>query len=110
MLRRFLTLLIASAYLGAAVLVVAPMAKAASADMSRMAMQQQDGNSDPMPCKGMPSGCVTDLGCILMVSLPARDLIADVVIAWSFVTYATSTEFSHGRALQPALGPPRSFA
>ena len=65
----------------------------------------------PMPCsKGMKSGCVTELGCIFMVSLPAANPGIATVIGWSPVTYTVSAEFLPGHSIKPALGPPISRA
>jgi hypothetical protein len=108
LLRRILTILIVSAYFGASVLVVAPMANAASAPMGAGMMQQQDGMGDKMPCKGMMPSCMNEFGCIFMVTLPAPDLTISTIVVWSPVTYVTAAEFPQGRSIQPALGPPIS--
>jgi hypothetical protein len=113
-LRQLLTLLIATAYLGATVLQVAPV-YAANADMSSSSsmngmMHEQDGQDDKMPCKGMLPGCVTDLGCIFLVSLPTPNVALFTVTAWSSVIYTGSSELLRGRSIKPALGPPISLA
>ena len=78
LLHRILTLLIVTAYVGATTLQVAPT-YAANADMRHTAMggmmHEQDSPGDKMPCKGMLPGCVTDLGCIFLVSLPGQALV-----------------------------------
>ena len=113
LLRRFLALLIVTAYVGAAVLQVAPT-YAANADMSSAAMNgmmhEQDSPGDKMPCKGMLPGCVTDLGCIFLVSLLAPDLTLVTVTAWSSVIYPGLDQPLRGRTIKPALGPPISLA
>jgi len=113
LLRRILALLIVTAYVGATVLQVAP-AYAANANMSSPSingmMHEQDGQGDKMPCKGMLPGCVTDLGCIFLVSLPAPNVALFTVTAWSSVIYAGSSQSLRGRSIQPALGPPISLA
>jgi hypothetical protein len=110
LLRRFLALLIVTAYVGATVLQVAPT-YAANADMSHAAMMhEQDSPGDKMPCKGMLPGCVTDLGCIFLLSLPAPDLTLDTMTAWSSVIYDSASDGLRGRTIKPALGPPISLA
>ena len=73
LLRRILTLLMVTAYVGATTLQVAPT-YAANAAMSSSSingmMHEQDGQGDKMPCKGMLPNCVTDIGCIFLVSVP----------------------------------------
>jgi hypothetical protein len=109
LLRRILTLLIVTAYVGATTLQVAPT-YAANADLGSTAMNgmihQQDSPGDRMPCKGMLPGCITDLGCIFLVSLPAPDLTLVTMTAWSSVIYDCASEGLHGRTIKPALGPP----
>ena len=110
LLRQLISMLLAAAYLSATILVAAPVAYAAPSEMSGM-MMKQDGTGDqtPMPCKGMKTGCVTELGCVFMVSLPAPDLTLTAAIDWLPVTYTVSSEFLEGRSTKPALGPPRSL-
>jgi hypothetical protein len=113
LLRRILTLLIVTAYVGATSLQVAPTYEA-NADMSSAAMSgmmhDQDSPADKMPCKGMLPGCVTDLGCIFLISLPAPDLTLVAVTVWSSVMYDNASEGLRGRTIKPALGPPISLA
>ena len=113
LLRRILTLLIVTAYVGATVFQVAP-AYAANANMSSSSingmMHEQDGQGDKMPCKGMLPGCVTDLGCIFFVSLPAPNVTLFTVTGWSSVVYTGSSQSLRGRSIKPALGPPISLA
>src|ERR1700726_4947052 len=114
LLRRILTLLIVTAYLGATVFQVAPV-YAANATMSSSSMNgmmhQQDGQGDKMPCKGMLPNCVTDLGCIFLLSLPAApELNVFTRTAWLSVVYPGSSQLLHGRSIKPALGPPIPLA
>jgi hypothetical protein len=113
LLRQLLTLLIVTAYVGATVFQVTPT-YAANAAMSSSSMNgmmhEQDGPGDKMPCKGMLPGCVTDLGCIFLVSVPAPDLPLVTMTAWSSVIYTGSSESLRGRSIKPALGPPISLA
>jgi hypothetical protein len=113
LLRRILALLIVTAYVGATVCQVAPT-YAANANMSSSSMNgmmhEQDDHGDEMPCKGMLPGCVTDLGCIFLVSLPAPNVALFTVTAWSSVIYAGSSQSLCGRSIKPALGPPISRA
>jgi hypothetical protein len=113
LLRQILTLLIVTAYIGATMLPAAP-SFAASTQMHHAAMggmmHDHQNPGDKMPCKGMLPGCVTDLGCIFLVSLPAPDLTLVGVTAWSSVSYHTASQGLHGRTIKPALGPPIRFA
>ena len=107
LLRHFVVLLIAAAYVGAA--SVAPMVYADPPAMSSSMAQEQDGSGDTMPCKGMAHGCVSELGCIFLVSLPAADLSLLTTTAWLSVTYPRAPQSLHGRSIKPALGPPISL-
>jgi hypothetical protein len=113
LLRRIFALLIVTAYVGATVFQAAPVF-AAGTDMSRSSisgmMHEQNGPGDKMPCKGMLPGCVTDLGCIFLVSLPAPHITLVTVTAWSSVIYTGSSQSLRGRSIKPALGPPISLA
>ena len=110
LLRRILALLIVTAYVGATVLQVAPANANMSSSSINGMMHEQDGQGDKMPCKGMLPGCVTDLDCIFLVSLPAPNVALFTVTAWSSVIYAGSSQSLRGRSIQPALGPPISLA
>ena len=110
LLRQILTLLTVTAYIGATMLPAAP-SHAANAGMNHAGMagmmhDRQNPGDDKMPCKGMLPGCITDLGCIFLVSLPAPDLAFATVTAWSSVTYDNASHGLHGRTIKPALGPP----
>jgi hypothetical protein len=109
LLRQIISMLLVTAYLSAT--IFAPVAYAAPSEMSASMMMKQSGNSEqlPMPCKGMKTGCVTEIGCIFMVSLPAPDLSVTAAVVWSPVAYTVSLEFLVGGSTKPALDPPRSF-
>jgi hypothetical protein len=113
LLRRILALLIVTAYVGATVLQVAPT-YAANAEMSSSSMagmmHEPGGQTDKMPCKGMLPNCVTDIGCIFLVSLPAPGLYFFTTTSWSSVIYDNAPEALGGRTIKPALGPPISLA
>ena len=112
---RILACLVMAAYIGATVLVSAATATSRGPVngghlANSGAMHHQDGPTDKMPCKGMPPGCATDLGCIFLVSLPAPDLSFVRMTAWSSVIYDRAAEGLRGRTIKPALGPPISLA
>ena len=113
LLRRILVLLIVTAYVGATVFQVAPVfaasAETGSAAMNGM-MHEQDGQGDKMPCKGMLPNCVTDIGCIFLVSVPTPDLTLVTTTTWSSVIYDNASDALRGRTIKPALGPPISLA
>jgi hypothetical protein len=107
---RVLALLLAAAYIGATMLVIAPSGNDMSSAAIDGMMHEQDGQGDRMPCKGMVPGCVTDLGCIFLISLAAPDLTLVTVTAWSSVAYPGLNRALRGRTIKPALGPPISLA
>src|ERR1700731_696947 len=114
LLRRIFALLIVTAYVGATVFQVAPVF-AADTGMSRSSMNgmmhEHDSPGDKMPCKGMLPNCVTGLGCIFLLSLPAApELNVFTRTAWLSVVYPGSSQFLHGRTIKPALGPPIPLA
>jgi hypothetical protein len=113
LLRRILVLLIVTAYVGATALQAAPVYPA-TAGMSGSSMnglmREQDGPGDKMPCKGMLPNCVTDIGCIFLVSVPTPGLNLFTTTSWSSVIYDNASEALRGRTLKPALGPPISRA
>ena len=108
LLRWFLVVLIVASYVGAA--SVAPMVYADATGMSSRMMHEQHDQSDNMPCKGMAHGCVSELGCIFLVSMPAADLTVFTTTAWSSVTYSDASAALQGRTIKPALSPPILFA
>ena len=113
LLRRILALLIVTAYVGATMPQIAS-SYASNAGMNHAAMggmmQDQDDPGDKTPCNGMLPGCVTDLGCIFLLSLPAPELTLVTVTAWSPVSYDIAFRGTRGRTIEPALGPPISLA
>ncbi len=132
LLRRILSLIIVTAYVGATVLQAAP-AYAAIAPMSgsstsaMMHGQQgladkipckdisgmvhgENGQADKMPCKGKLPNCMTDIGCIFLLSMPTPDLTLFTTTGWSPVIYNNAPGALHGRTIKPALGPPISLA
>ena len=75
LLRQIFSVLLMAAYVSATVLTAAPGANAAPPAMAdgMMMTTGQAGDAMPMPCsKGMKSSCIGGIGCIFMVSLPAR--------------------------------------
>ena len=112
LLRQIISVLLVAAYVSATVLTAAPGANAAPHEMSDgMMMTGEAGDAMPMPCsKGMKSSCMTDFGCIFMVSLPASHFGVATRIAWSAITYTISDDFLRGHSIKPALGPPISRA
>jgi hypothetical protein len=113
LVRQIFSVLLMIAYVSATILTVAPAAPAASHEMAGGMAMKADGTSDemPMPCsKGMKTSCVTELGCIFMMSLPAAHTAMATMISWSPVIYTITAQFPPENSLKPALGPPRSRA
>src|SRR5712671_8093133 len=97
LLRRILALLIVTAYVGATVLQVAPANANMSSSSINGMMHEQDGQGDKMPCKGMLPGCITDIGCIFLVSVPTPDLTLVTMTTWSSVIYDNASDALRGR-------------
>ena len=96
LLRQIFSVLLVVVYVSATIITVAPVANAAPQGMSGgMTMKTGDASGKmPMPCsKNMKPGCVTELGCMFMVSLPVANPGIATVIGWSTVTYTVSAEF-----------------
>jgi hypothetical protein len=112
LLRRLLALLIVTAYLGPTMPQVAPTYAANAGMTTPLAglMHEPDGQNDKMPCKGMPPNCMTDIGCIFLVTVPTPDLDLVTRTSWSSVIYDNASDTLHGRTIKPALGPPISLA
>jgi hypothetical protein len=112
LLRRILALLTVTAYAGATMLQVPPTFAANAGMSSSMAgmMHEQDGQNDKMPCKGMQPNCITDIGCIFLVTLPSPDVDLFTRTSWSSVIYDSASDAFHGRTIKPALGPPIALA
>lgn len=105
--RRLLAVLIVAAYVGATMTEAAALAPPVM-DAMGGGMTQQSDSREPMPCKGkaLPS-CVSDFGCIFLISLPAPpDLSLYTATDWLSVTYGAAAALLHGRSIKPALGPP----
>jgi hypothetical protein len=113
LLRQILSVLIVTAYVGATMLQAAPT-YAANAGMSGSSMNgmmhEHDSPGDKMPCKGMLPNCVTDIGCIFLVTVPTPDLNLFTTTNWSSVIYDNASDALRGRTIKPALGPPISLA
>jgi hypothetical protein len=110
LLRRIFALLFSVALIGALPTQVVPVIAVGGG--SSMTMMATDTGSDTngSPCKGMTADCMTDLGCIFAVGLPAPQAIVATRFAWSPVTYWASANHSTGRTLAPDLGPPIHIA
>ena len=108
--RQILTALIVTAYLGASVFTSAPGAFAAADMPAGMTMGSDQGDHGmPMPCgKSMKLGCITEAGCIFMVSLTPHHPGLVSRIGWSIVTYTADAEFLQGHSIKPPLDPPIS--
>lgn len=113
LLRQIFSALLVVAYVSATIVAVAPAVGAAPVlanDAAGAMMMPMDHGMDgtlPMPCKSMkPGGCVTDAGCIFMVSLPAPHLDLGTPLVWAFVKFPMVTESVPGHSIKPLLGPP----
>lgn len=115
LLRQIFSVLLVVAYVSATIVAVAPAARAAPHDATAdmiMSAGHMDGAMDDMPCKSkaMKSNCVTDAGCIFMLSLPTPHLDLGTPLAWAFVKFPIVAESVPGHSIKPLLGPPISRA
>jgi len=114
LLRKIIAVFVVAAYVSVTIFTTAPGANAAPHTMNGGGMMMNMGKADdpmPMPCsKGMKSSCITDLGCVFLVSLPATHSAMMTLIEWSIITYATDAEFLHQHSIKPPLDPPISRA
>ncbi len=111
LLRRLVVALSLLALVGTG--IASPMAAAAQADMApSMAMASHAMMDDgAMPCcPQKAASCITDLGCVFLVGVPAPSGSASAALSCSALAYSMSHEHGEGLSLQPALGPPISLA
>jgi len=112
LLRRIFALLVVTAYIGATVQAAPTHAANPGISGSSMngMMHEHDSPDDKMPCKGMLPNCVTDIGCIFLVTVPAPDLNLFTTTGWSPVIYNNASEALRGRTIKPSIGPPIPLA
>ena len=113
LLRQIFSVLLVLAYVSATIVAVAPAAQRRAGHGQWCGERHDDAQDNgmdgtmPMPCKSMkPGGCVTDAGCIFMVSLPAPHLDLGTPLVWAFVKFPMVTESVPGHSIKPLLGPP----
>lgn len=101
------------AFLGASLIQNVPSAQADTAGMAMMADQSGDGaampchgTQKPTPCKDKVPGCMTDLGCLFVVALPAPHTRVAERLAWGAVTYWATDNLAEGVTPEPYIGPP----
>ena len=117
MLRQTFSMLLVVIYMSATIIAVVPVkaAPARASDMAHAMMTHTNNGMDgtmPMPCKSMKpgGGCVTDAGCIFMLSLAAPHVDVGAPLAWAFVNFPMVAETVLGHSIKPLLGPPISRA
>ena len=93
--------------------VQADTAGMTTAGMVMMADQGEDvaplpchGTQKPAPCKDKVPGCMTDLGCLFVVGIPAPPTRVGEHLAWGRVTYWAMANPTKGIAPEPHLEPP----
>jgi hypothetical protein len=110
LLRKLISVFIVVAYVSATILTTVSSVNAAPHAMNGGGMMMNMGKAGdhmPMPCsKSMKSGCVTDLGCIFLVSLPAAHSAITTMIEWSMIAYTADPEFLREHSIKPPLDPP----
>lgn len=104
-LRQAILAVTLGAFLAAGILQATPSAQATAPAMT-MNMGQDSGDA-PMPCKDKMPGCMMDLGCVLILGVPAVPVAATRAdVQWLRVTYLTVSLSASGRAIAPDIGPP----
>jgi hypothetical protein len=103
-LRRFLTLWLASALLVGATVQILPW-NAAMADTGHS--EQMAGCTEPQapPVKHMPN-CIDHYGCLTVQTLPTSPAMLAVPFQWISVAYVFSETPLLGLSIKPELTPP----
>ena len=110
LLRQILSILIVSAYVGTAMTQIIPAAAAAGTGMGAMSMSP-DADGKLPPCRGAGPDCMTEVGCVFLVSLPAPPVLMSATLVWSSIRYEVYRQIIlDGRLIEPALRPPNSVA
>jgi hypothetical protein len=113
------------ALLGAGLVQNLPSAKADTtqmamqADAMRIAMTTDQGSPDGAsvpchdtsapPCNDQVPNCVTDLGCIFTVGLPALPTRTAERLVWDRIAYWTVSGLPEGISPEPFIDPPIHF-
>lgn len=104
LIRRLILFLMIGAFLGAGFAQAAWQAPCvASVNISMTA----NPGAEPCHHDGMVPGCMTDLGCVLMVGVPT--IAASIMItsvAWVRIDYQPVSRSDHGLTPEPLLTPP----
>jgi hypothetical protein len=106
------------AFLGAGLMQNVPSAQADAVEMTATGMATMadhrgdgaampcHGTQKPTPCKDKVPGCMTDLGCLFVVGIPAHPTRVGERLAWGHVTYWATDNVAEGVTPEPYLGPP----
>lgn len=109
-LRLFCAVLLVAALFGVGMGQAVPAFAMTGPDMTMAADSGSSTDGESSPCKGTVSGCMTDLGCIFLIGLPAPHQPIATRRAWASVSYWSTADRATGRALAPDLGPPIHIA
>jgi hypothetical protein len=116
MVRRIANLVIAAvmvcALIGAG--LTRGMTAAQAAPSTMVTMTHHEHPCEPMASHGRPMSpdkqslpaCMTDLGCLLIVGIPATPTRVFEHVSWGSVTYWPHTTVVQGITSEPILGPP----
>jgi hypothetical protein len=109
-LRRIWAVLLVLALFGAGMGQTVSAFAMTGPDMTMAADSGSSTDGESSPCKGTVSGCMTDLGCIFLIGLPAPHQPIATRRAWASVSYWATADRATGLALAPDLGPPIHIA
>jgi hypothetical protein len=84
--------------------IASPVASA-QPDKAMASHAMTDDGSMPC-CPHKAPSCVTDVGCVFLIGIPAPSGHGSATLLWSTLTYTVSHSVGEGLSLQPALGPP----
>jgi len=110
MLKRLSIVLLAIAFVLGTTAQVVPRAFASSmaethhAGMSRHGAMPMSGMG--APCKGMTPACIDEMGCVIVIALPASPAAVLVPVLWAAVVYLHPAATFDGRVVEPELFPP----
>ena len=113
MLRRFVVVVTALAFLGGATVQAMPLSNpagvpaspqttAAMDDCPYMAMHESD---KPAPCK-TTSDCIKQMGCIGSPNLPERIGVVAAPVEYGVIAYCPTAAAHQGRSIEPEPYPP----
>ena len=112
MVRRIANLVIAAVL--ACALIGAGLTRGMAAPSGTVTLTHHHHPCEPTASHGQPlspdnqplPGCMTDLGCLLIIGIPATPARVSGLVSWAPVAYWSRTTVVQGITSEPILGPP----